>query len=63
MDCYFRQYWNDERLGFKPLDLSAMDPSSSAINQLSLNVKMLEKIWKVRTVDMKNSLTNMEIIL
>ena len=45
MDCYFRQYWNDERLGFKPLDLSA---HSQQINQLSLNVKMLEKIWKVR---------------
>ena len=44
MDCYFRQYWNDERLRFSPLDLSA---HSSQINQLSLNVKMLEKIWKV----------------
>ena len=44
MDCYFRQYWNDERLKFPPLDLSA---HTSQIDQLSLNVKMLEKIWKV----------------
>ena len=44
MDCYFRQYWRDERLRFSPLDLSA---HTSQINQLSLNVKMLEKIWKV----------------
>ena len=44
MDCYFRQYWNDERLKFPPLDLSA---HASQIDQLSLNVKMLEKIWKV----------------
>ena len=44
MDCYFRQYWTDERLKFPPLDLSA---HTSQIDQLSLNVKMLEKIWKV----------------
>ena len=44
MDCYFRQYWNDKRLRFPPLDLSA---HGSQIDQLSLNVKMLEKIWKV----------------
>ena len=48
MDCYFRQYWKDERLKFPPLDLSA---HTSQIDQLSLNVAMLEMIWKVATID------------
>ena len=48
MDCYFRQYWNDERLKFPPLDLSA---HTSQIDQLSLNVAMLEMIWKVGITD------------
>ena len=48
MDCYFRQYWKDERLKFPPLDLSA---HTSQIDQLSLNVAMLEMIWKVFITD------------
>ena len=48
MDCYFRQYWKDERLKFPPLDLSA---HTSQIDQLSLNVAMLEMIWKVVITD------------
>ena len=43
MDCYFRQYWRDERLSFKGLKNNA---NNLVINQLSLNVEMLKKIWK-----------------
>ncbi|XP_059080486.1 uncharacterized protein LOC131878512 [Tigriopus californicus] len=46
MDCYFRQYWRDERLSFTGVKKNA---HSLSINQLSLNVKMLEKIWKPDT--------------
>jgi len=46
MDCYFRQYWRDSRLSFKGLK---MNSNQLHINQLSLNVKMLEKIWKPDT--------------
>ena len=46
MDCYFRQYWRDDRLGFSGLK---KDTHSLQINSLSLNVKMLEKIWKPDT--------------
>ena len=42
MDCYFRQYWRDERLSFTGLKKNA---HSLSIDSLSLNVKMLEKIW------------------
>ena len=64
MDCYFRQYWKDERLKFPPLDLSA---HTSQIDQLSLNVAMLEMIWKVggtaamvvlKTVSKQNQLSD-----
>ncbi|XP_069991457.1 gamma-aminobutyric acid receptor subunit alpha-1 [Penaeus vannamei] len=38
MECYMRQYWSDERLKFNgPLD------------QLTLNIKMLEALWKPDT--------------
>ena len=47
MDCYFRQYWRDERLSFTGVKKNAH--SSLAINHLSLNIKMLEKIWKPDT--------------
>ena len=46
MDCYFRQYWRDTRLSFKGLKMTS---NHIDINQLSLNVKMLEKIWKPDT--------------
>ena len=46
MDCYFRQYWRDQRLSFKGLKNNA---NNLVINQLSLNVAMLEKIWKPDT--------------
>ena len=46
MDCYFRQYWRDKRLSFKGLKNNA---NNLVINQLSLNVAMLEKIWKPDT--------------
>ena len=46
MDCYFRQYWRDTRLGFTGLKKNTQ---SQTIDQLSLNVKMLEKIWKPDT--------------
>ena len=46
MDCYFRQYWRDTRLSFKGLKMTS---NQLHINQLSLNVKMLEKIWKPDT--------------
>ena len=36
LDCYFRQKWQDERLRF-----------TGSANFLSLNIKMLDKIWKV----------------
>ncbi|XP_045480830.1 gamma-aminobutyric acid receptor subunit alpha-6 isoform X2 [Harmonia axyridis] len=38
MDCYFRQYWRDERLSFK-----------GPIQSLSLSIKMLERIWRPDT--------------
>lgn len=38
MDCYFRQYWRDSRLSF-------LGP----IKSLSLNIKMLERIWRPDT--------------
>ena len=46
MDCYFRQYWRDTRLSFTGLKSNT---HSEKIDQLSLNVKMLEKIWKPDT--------------
>ena len=58
MDCYFRQYWRDERLSFKVsivnseknvINLSQglkNNANNLVINQLSLNVAMLKKIWK-----------------
>ncbi|XP_050415324.2 gamma-aminobutyric acid receptor alpha-like [Patella vulgata] len=42
MDCYFRQYWIDKRLSFN----ASVEP----INQVTLNVKMLNKIWAPDTV-------------
>lgn len=39
MDCYFRQYWRDERLSF----------SANNIQSLSLSIKMLERIWRPDT--------------
>ncbi|CAG9803058.1 unnamed protein product [Chironomus riparius] len=38
MDCYFRQYWRDKRLSFK-----------SPFKELSLSIKMLERMWKPDT--------------
>ncbi|KAJ8949687.1 hypothetical protein NQ314_008149, partial [Rhamnusium bicolor] len=38
MDCYFRQYWRDQRLSF-------LGP----IKSLSLSIKMLERIWRPDT--------------
>ncbi|XP_044749311.1 gamma-aminobutyric acid receptor alpha-like [Coccinella septempunctata] len=38
MDCYFRQYWRDERLSFR-----------GPIQSLSLSIKMLERIWRPDT--------------
>ncbi|XP_069679067.1 gamma-aminobutyric acid receptor subunit alpha-6-like isoform X2 [Periplaneta americana] len=38
MDCYFRQYWRDSRLSF-------LGP----IKNLSLSIKMLERIWRPDT--------------
>ena len=59
MDCYFRQYWRDERLSFKVsivisekknvINLTQglkNNANNLVINQLSLNVAMLKKIWK-----------------
>ena len=45
MDFYFRQYWRDKRLSFKGLKNNA---NNLVINQLSLKVAMLKKIWKPR---------------
>lgn len=39
MDCYFRQYWRDDRLSF----------SANSIQSLSLSIKMLERIWRPDT--------------
>ncbi|GLH14021.1 Gamma-aminobutyric acid receptor subunit beta-like, partial [Gryllus bimaculatus] len=38
MDCYFRQLWRDSRLSF-----------SGPIKNLSLSIKMLERIWRPDT--------------
>ncbi|RXG68468.1 Gamma-aminobutyric acid receptor subunit alpha-6 [Armadillidium vulgare] len=38
MDCYLRQEWRDNRLRFR-----------GPLNQLSLNIKMLEALWKPDT--------------
>ncbi|KAK9870325.1 hypothetical protein WA026_006411 [Henosepilachna vigintioctopunctata] len=38
MDCYFRQYWRDQRLSFH-----------GPIKSLSLSIKMLERIWRPDT--------------
>ena len=64
MDCYFRQYWRDKRLSFKGLKNNA---NNLIINQLSLNVAMLEKIWKpgmisVRIVMKVMMLTMLQIL-
>jgi len=48
MDCYFRQYWRDERLSFTGLSQHNAR-SDRAVSHLSLNIKMLEKIWKPDT--------------
>ena len=58
MDCYFRQYWRDERLSFKGLKNNA---NNLVINQLSLNVAMLKKIWKPGT-GFKDSKSNIFIL-
>ncbi|ESP02212.1 hypothetical protein LOTGIDRAFT_157371 [Lottia gigantea] len=42
MDCYFRQYWTDQRLSFN----ASVEP----IAQVTLNVKMLNRIWFPDTV-------------
>lgn len=38
MDCYLRQEWRDSRLRFR-----------GPLKQLSLNIKMLEALWKPDT--------------
>ena len=38
MDCYLRQEWRDDRLKFK-----------GPLKKLSLNIKMLEALWKPDT--------------
>ena len=38
LDCYFRQSWRDDRLGYDAAGVSA----------LALNWQFLEKIWCVR---------------
>ncbi|XP_043067116.2 gamma-aminobutyric acid receptor alpha-like [Drosophila bipectinata] len=38
MDCYFRQYWHDNRLSF-----------NGPIKSLSLSIKILDKIWRPDT--------------
>ena len=38
MDCYLRQEWQDDRLRFK-----------GPLEQLTLNIKMLEALWKPDT--------------
>merc|ERR1711953_1020379 len=40
LDCYFRQYWYDERLKFN---------QSYLINELAMNWQFLEKIWRPDT--------------
>ncbi|CAI9744450.1 gamma-aminobutyric acid receptor alpha-like [Octopus vulgaris] len=39
MDCYFRQLWTDERLAF-----------NVSLANVSLNIKMLERIWSPDTI-------------
>ncbi|ODM96203.1 Gamma-aminobutyric acid receptor alpha-like [Orchesella cincta] len=38
MDCYFRQRWNDGRLKFQ-----------GPVEELSLSIKMLERLWRPDT--------------
>ncbi|OXA53155.1 Gamma-aminobutyric acid receptor subunit alpha-6 [Folsomia candida] len=38
MDCYFRQSWRDPRLSFR-----------GPVDKLSLNIKMLERLWRPDT--------------
>ncbi|KAG1674533.1 Gamma-aminobutyric acid receptor alpha-like [Nymphon striatum] len=40
MDCYFRQKWTDHRLEFE---------GNKDVNKLSLDIKMLDRIWKPDT--------------
>ena len=40
LDCYFRQSWRDDRLGYDAAGVSA----------LALNWQFLEKIWCVRVL-------------
>ncbi|CAL1549135.1 unnamed protein product [Lymnaea stagnalis] len=42
LDCYFRQVWTDTRLSF--------NATSERVNNVSLNVKMLERIWRPDTI-------------
>ena len=39
MDCYFRQEWRDKRLSYQLAN----------IKELSLSIKMLERIWRPDT--------------
>lgn len=42
MDCYFRQVWQDVRLSF--------NKTVEQVSNVSLNVKMLERIWHPDTI-------------
>ncbi|XP_076446962.1 gamma-aminobutyric acid receptor alpha-like [Babylonia areolata] len=42
MDCYFRQVWTDSRLSF--------NRTEQQVSNVSLNVKMLERIWHPDTI-------------
>ena len=48
MDCYFRQYWRDERLSFTGLRKN--NAHQLQTDQLSLNVKMLEKMQPISSI-------------
>ncbi|XP_028968513.1 gamma-aminobutyric acid receptor alpha-like [Galendromus occidentalis] len=45
MDCYFRQKWKDERLRFRRFATETM----KEVSNISLSIKMLDKIWKPDT--------------
>ncbi|XP_022653054.1 gamma-aminobutyric acid receptor alpha-like isoform X1 [Varroa destructor] len=45
MDCYFRQKWKDERLKFNRFATQ----SKQDVANISLSIKMLDKIWKPDT--------------
>ena len=62
MDCYFRQYWRDNRLSFKGLKQTA---NNVIINQVLKNMddNRRKKIWKGNSPSVSQRLQLMKLLM